>query len=423
MLSPGISGDNPNFSLAMWGDNSQVNPGMWNNNQNTGYYPGFSDTAMGVMPSAPAAAGVPQVDLLGGGATAYAGGIQPVQGPIPGSHMPPVGSGRPSMGFAPPRSTGGAAPMPDNDLERWLVDNHLNAQTLATLKQHSIDSLEVLKSLHAEDLPTLQLPLGQRRRLEDALYQAFHKDPAQPVSAPAQTVTVGFSQQVHPPAQPENVRATPGYAMHLDRPSGGKPDYLSILDHLPGSVGMYREAKVAGGDGQPELFMRTGYQKKLSKVTTTEWNCANTVIMDKLLRNGTLGPKGIREYLNYTFIVNELASRFSWESILKYDDEYRQLQAIHGFAWGQQVDHLSKVFLREKEPPIPSVTARGGTAGKPSKANATQACGLYNAEGKTCHYTYCKFAHACAICGKDHPRYEHGKPSDKAGKAKEALNQ
>ncbi len=67
-LSPGISGDNPNFGLAMWGqgDSSQGYPGM--NNQG---YP-FMDSAMngGYIPQGPMATpirpGSHLRDLLGG---------------------------------------------------------------------------------------------------------------------------------------------------------------------------------------------------------------------------------------------------------------------------------------------------------------------------------------------------------------------
>ena len=126
LLSPGISGDNPNFGLA-----------MWNGQDNTGFYPGFQDNAvMGFMPTAPTA--IPQVDLLGGGGTAFTGGMQtshthanpgpPAMDLLHGGGatayagatgisnslpaMGPVGSGRPSMGFAPSRTTGGSAPTP-----------------------------------------------------------------------------------------------------------------------------------------------------------------------------------------------------------------------------------------------------------------------------------------------------------------------
>ncbi len=250
----------------------------------------------------------------------------------------------------------------------------------------------------------------------------------QGVNPPVQLTTQpAVYQGVNPPAQPQESRPSTTYAMHLDRPTG-KPDYLSIVDHLPGSAGSYKEAKVTGGvEGQPELFMRTGYQKKLSKVSPNEWNCANVMIMDKLIRKGALGDRGVREYLNYTFIINELASRYSWDSVLKYDDEYRQLQATQCFRWGEQVDHFSKVFLREKEPPHqpPPSNPRGGAtstsaASKPGKG-VIQWCGLYNSEGKQCHYTPCKFAHVCAICGKDHPRYEHGRSQHKTGEPKEGF--
>ncbi len=41
------------------------------------------------------------------------------------------------------------------------------------------------------------------------------------------------------------------------------------------SVGLFHETK----GGQPELFLRSGLQQKLAKLTPHEWNCANVVIL------------------------------------------------------------------------------------------------------------------------------------------------
>ena len=56
-------------------------------------------------------------------------------------------------------------------------------------------------------------------------------------------------------------------------------------------------------------------------------------------------------------MIGELACRFTWTSVLLFDEEYRQRQAAVGFPWGTEAPHLSTVLLRDRqqgtEPPPP----------------------------------------------------------------------
>ena len=36
-------------------------------------------------------------------------------------------------------------------------------------------------------------------------------------------------------------------------------------------------------------------------------------------RDGMLGLQGLREYVNYNLVINELARRYQWQSVLSYD--------------------------------------------------------------------------------------------------------
>ena len=57
----------------------------------------------------------------------------------------------------------------------------------------------------------------------------------------------------------------------------------------------------------------------------------------------------IQNYLAYTVKVMELSHRFQWPSVLKYDDEFRLLQATYGYPWSFDCNHLHTVILE----PIP----------------------------------------------------------------------
>ena len=75
----------------------------------------------------------------------------------------------------------------DVALDTWLKDNHLNDRTVAALRDNGCDTMENLRSLHPEDLPTLGLPIGQQRRLEDALHMDYTQRNGNSSQPPAQS--------------------------------------------------------------------------------------------------------------------------------------------------------------------------------------------------------------------------------------------
>ncbi len=313
---------------------------MWENTPASGLFQG------GHYPSGPSASHVgtparPMLDLLQGR-----------------NRMENVGGNSGGDGGAPIQQHGGgdggrgrvSPPDPLEELAQWCKDNGLSAQTWELLKGAGCENLQGLRYLQCGDLERLGLPIIQLRILQKAL--GFSEPTARPPQPPGheggaaqglQPTLPGLGIGVHPPGAISGAR--PGYTMQLDRTSG-KVDYLDIVDHLPCGVGIVEEEEIGGGDGQTKILLRRGPQRvKLEKVTANQWNCANMMIMDKLNRDGKLGPQGLREYMNYTFIINELAGRYQWQSVLSYDREYRQLQARESFPWGSQVDHLSRILL------------------------------------------------------------------------------
>ena len=126
----------------------------------------------------------------------------------------------------------------------------------------------------------------------------------------------------------------------------------------------------------------------------------------------------IRDYLAYTVKVMELAGKYEWVSVLKYDDEYRQLQATYNFPWSYDSPHLHELIL------VPRAKSKSPVVSQASSgSNAAPAFATYSGDGrlicrsfnmsKGCHLPSCSFAHVCSrkfqgkACGGPHPATQH----------------
>ena len=174
---------------------------------------------------------------------------------------------------------------------------------------------------------------------------------------------------------------------------------------------------------------------KLSSVTIEQYNIANLRIFYELLFSGKLSTLlDVQEYLSYAIKVLELATKNTWESVLKYDDEFRILQHTYGFSWSYDHSHLHEVVL---EPRWAAKLPRGlrlsndtsssksdfsfssGLAGNNKGpaimshlSSGLEICRMFNSR-RGCQKSPCKFAHACnrkvgsQVCGKSHQGFLH----------------
>ena len=130
-----------------------------------------------------------------------------------------------------------------------------------------------------------------------------------------------------------------------------------------------------------------------------QWCGANVRILMELLREGSLTPHSIPDYLAYTAKISDLAAMYQWSSVLQYDDLYRKMQAENGFRWGSESPHVDRLCLRFKEKKQPS-----------KEQKSTRLCINYQ-------YNQCKrgelypFRHVCSApgCGKNHGLADHDK--------------
>ena len=183
---------------------------------------------------------------------------------------------------------------------------------------------------------------------------------------------------------------------------------------------------------------------KLENVTTEQFSIANLRIFYELLTSNKLPiAADLRDYLSHSIKMLELARKYTWESVLRYDDEYRILQHTYGYPWIFDSSHLHEVMLiprwavsssssrknyflgsatnntlndapghgshgqqmQDSAPPVASHTAGG-----------QEICRNYN-RMKGCQKSDCKFLHTCnrriagRACGKPHSGSNHNSSS------------
>ena len=142
-------------------------------------------------------------------------------------------------------------------------------------------------------------------------------------------------------------------------------------------------------------------------ITWMEWSAANMRLFHHLLDTGLLQRSHVEYYLAYTMQVYELADTYDWASIVQFDSRYRDLQAQHGFMWGDMRLALQMQILTPKQ----SHQVRGPY--QPRRGQGYQAPAVQEDCKKwlTSGFKFCPFGQKC--------RFRHKKmeqPEDRAAK-------
>ena len=142
----------------------------------------------------------------------------------------------------------------------------------------------------------------------------------------------------------------------------------------------------------------------MHSVTPCQWMGVSIYIMSELMSRGELASDHINTYLTYMLKISELASKYTWQSLLRYDREYRRWQAQYKTTWASDNIHLVEVFLESR----PRNTRNANKPPVTSTNKTTEVCRLYNA-GKCSWGTACRYRHTCSVsgCNAKHPQIEH----------------
>jgi len=198
---------------------------------------------------------------------------------------------------------------------------------------------------------------------------------------------------------------------------------LRVTDFISTCSLAEEEEEVELGGGL-KLRLPRNSKPKLDTVTPAQFLAANARIMASLLESGRLAETEILDYLSYTAKIGEMATRYTWGSVLLYDDQYRHSQAAYGFRWGSDSQHLALVALRERTPTTFNNTkqpnqrpsgfrGRGSEqqvkapSSRPVAPSGKQICQQWN-RGHCTFTPNCQYEHVCATCFQPtHPASRH----------------
>ena len=86
-------------------------------------------------------------------------------------------------------------------------------------------------------------------------------------------------------------------------------------------------------EGEPcELFQKE--PMSYENITIDIWGVANVHLLNHLLLTSYLACQDNEFYLAYMDNIVDLAKRYLRSSVLSFDMQYQEKQAIHGFQWG-----------------------------------------------------------------------------------------
>jgi hypothetical protein len=170
-----------------------------------------------------------------------------------------------------------------------------------------------------------------------------------------------------------------------------------LVDFVPNHS---RPEEVELSDG---VYVRKDKPVKLESVNPAQWVVASNKILLAMWDESHMSLQEVRDYINHQIKIGELATRYTWASVIQYDQEYRDKQAEMQYSFGSDAGHLSRVILRDRD----SVSKQPQTKAKAKYKDSHSVCLLFNTE-KGCHFaSKCKFEHVCSVCMKGHSRMEH----------------
>ena len=182
-----------------------------------------------------------------------------------------------------------------------------------------------------------------------------------------------------------------------------------------------KEERTLADGGNTKLVVSYGPKKlRLEQVSIPQWVVSNTRIFYNLLTSKKLATQpDVQNYLAYTVKIMELSTRYQWVSVLKYDDEFRPLQATYNYPWSFDSNHLHTVIV-EPMYTKPSATPRSSnrTPNPSTQFVATTSegptiCRNFNSS-RGCSIHNCAYEHACnrrvsggKACSLNHSGFNH----------------
>ena len=318
-------------------------------------------------------------------------------------------------------------------LESLASTWELPTSVIKALDTEGFTSKPAVLGLSMEDIESFSLKRGEKAALVTAITRLQQEFGSGPLCVHGKTMVTEkkpdpslLHELLSTGREADSVAALAAATARLDldphsylrKPQGmSKP--LLIPDYV--SEAMDEEGEeIELGQGHT-LKLRQGPKTKLLRVSPAQWISANMRIMAELYESAVLDSESIVDYMAYTAKIGELATRYTWQSVLLYDQDYRKKQAAAGFRWGADSHHLVAVHLKERAATGSATTSakrQTTTGNRKIGPGGKEICLQYNA-GKCQYGAKCNFEHVCVVCYRSHPQVDHRTMAPKQEGAKD----
>ena len=158
----------------------------------------------------------------------------------------------------------------------------------------------------------------------------------------------------------------------------------------------------------------------IDKVKISQYMEASLRILRQMVIEDEVDMVQVMQYISYIIKIATLAQSFTWNSVLKYDQEYRKRQAELRFVWGADNAYLMQLYLKPNTQSADQYTAVGTIrhrvhavpAHKPRQnvidpSSGKPVCYKWNTPAG-CQLQACRYAHVCLSCfATNHQQLTH----------------
>lgn len=293
------------------------------------------------------------------------------------------------------------------DFHAFANECNLNKKTRDSLIAKAKQTREALVCLTPAEINKLKLPRNQVNSLSMGIkllqletreaLQAASNQVTQAANNQAERGTSNLTMLLNAASNDEDQVKTGGpYALGFDPRAvlvlkSRNNKAVHITEFLPEHVKRrrtpknYRVTQSASNDVQFTTEQETTY----AGISVDEWGAANMRLLNYLLSSEKMKYRDVDYYHAYTTQIFDFAGRYSWASVLAFDQQYREMQAQNGFPWGTFAPQLELLLLQ------PKASAAPGTS---RPYDATEECKMFKARGS------CPFGQRC--------KYRHGRRAD-----------
>lgn len=341
-------------------------------------------------------------------------------------------------------------------VEDWAKEYEIEPGTIAALVEKGFKSRRSIAKISPDLIKKefRSLMVAQQLLLAEAV-EALQSNPQPQVNGQAQGQGAGqldpgaTSSTSQPPTtqtgdrdEPMNANVVWNLLKQTDIDDGhsrnaGKPLIFDPFVHDPSSAvktSQYRDirdfmtivTKPDEGNKSTDVlsigtfeFVLNDKRPAYSSVNVSQYMEASMRILREMAVKDNINKTEILDYVNYIVKIATLSQSFSWDSVLKYDLEYRKAQSELGFRWSADNSYLMQLLLKPNNP-LSGRNSGSGTHSQKKVNNGGQAkqetfdpksgrpiCRIWN-QGHGCTMRFCKYAHVCILCyNPSHPRTQH----------------